>query len=188
MHVQNGSGAEVAALLSEVSLDTSSAHARTPLRSGPDQACAVLWKKSLCCGMLQNPHVQLQKAGAAAAHAWSGLRGGGGGGGGGGRAESCTRGRWDRHKGDVWSVTCVVVLTLSAQQAAPGLSVRGGGGVRNANRKQRSRGRSLLHGQDMGRAQDHRSGIEQCGGWRLAVGGPWGLSFKAVLNKINWGS
>ena len=49
-------------------------------------------------------------------------------------------------------------------------------------------GRSLLHGQDMGKTQYHRSSIEQClavggwqvvavgGGWRLAVDGPWGLS------------
>ena len=50
--------------------------------------------------------------------------------------------------------------------------------VRTANRNGRSRGRSLLHGQDMGKTQDHRSVVEQWlavsggrGGWRLAVGG-----------------
>ena len=52
----------------------------------------------------------------------------------------------------------------------------------------------LLHGQDMDKTQDCRSGIEQwlavggwrrlaVGGWRLAVGGPWGLSLRAVLHK-----
>ena len=39
--------------------------------------------------------------------------------------------------------------------------------LRTANRNERSRGRSLLHGQDMGKTQDHRNRIEQ---W-LAVGG-----------------
>ena len=60
--------------------------------------------------------------------------------------------------------------------------------VRNANRNEPSRGRSLLHGPDTGNTQDHRSIIEQrlavgggwrlaaVGGWRLAVGGPGGLS------------
>ena len=41
--------------------------------------------------------------------------------------------------------------------------------ARNANRNEPSRGRSLLHGQDMGKAQDHRSNSEQ---W-LAIGGGW---------------
>ena len=43
----------------------------------------------------------------------------------------------------------------------PGLSLRGGGGmkkVRKANRNERSR--SLFHGQDMGKTQDHRNSIE----------------------------
>ena len=58
-----------------------------------------------------------------------------------------------------------------------GLFIKGrGGGVRNANRNKRSRGRSLLHCQDTGEIQDCRSGIEQwlavgSGWWRLAVGG-----------------
>ena len=71
-----------------------------------------------------------------------------------------------------------------------GLSLREekkGGGGRKANRNERSRGRSLLHGQDMGKTQDHRNGIEQwlavgsgwrlaaVGGWQLAVGGWWSL-------------
>ena len=76
---------------------------------------------------------------------------------------------------------------------------------RDTNRKERSRGRSPLHGQDMGNTQDHRKSIEQwlavgggwrlvavsggwwrlavggwwrlaVGGWRLAAAGPWGLS------------
>ena len=49
--------------------------------------------------------------------------------------------------------------------------------VRNANRNERSRGySSLLHGQDMGKTQNHRWSIEQrlaVGGWRLAAGGGW---------------
>ena len=49
--------------------------------------------------------------------------------------------------------------------------------VRNANRNERSQGRSLLHGQDRGTTQDHRNGIEQrlaVGGWRrLAAVGGW---------------
>ena len=83
---------------------------------------------------------------------------------------------------------------------AKGRPVLKGGGegkkkVRNANSDERSRGRSLLHGQDMGCPQNHRNSIEQWlaagGGWRLAVGGgcqlavggPWGLSLRAVLSK-----
>ena len=43
-------------------------------------------------------------------------------------------------------------------------------------------GRSLLHGQDMCRTQEHQSSIEQfwrlvaVGGWRLAVGDGWRLA------------
>ena len=61
--------------------------------------------------------------------------------------------------------------------------------VCNANRNERSRGRSLLHGPDMGTAQNQSNSIEQwlavgggwqlavCGGWRLvAVGGWWRLA------------
>ena len=70
--------------------------------------------------------------------------------------------------------------------------------VRNAGRSEPSQGRSLLHGQDMGKTQDHRSIIEQLlavgsgwwlvavSGWRLAVGGPGGLSLMAVLRKKNF--
>ena len=60
--------------------------------------------------------------------------------------------------------------------------------VRKAIRTECSRGRSLLHGQDMGKTQDHRNrkSVEQrlavggrrsaAGGWRrLAVGGGWRL-------------
>ena len=47
-------------------------------------------------------------------------------------------------------------------------------GVHNANSNEP--GRSLLHAQDMGKTQDHRTFIEQRlavgGGWQLAVGGP----------------
>ena len=69
-----------------------------------------------------------------------------------------------------------------------------------ADNSERSRGRSLLHGQDMGKTQDHRNSVERWvaavggwrlvavgGGWRLAVGGPWGLSFRAVLNEKKGG-
>ena len=52
--------------------------------------------------------------------------------------------------------------------------------VRDTNRNERSRGRSLLHGHDMGKTQDHRNSVEQWwavgGGWRLAVGGCWRLA------------
>ena len=53
--------------------------------------------------------------------------------------------------------------------------------VRTANRNERSRGRSLLRGQDMGKTQDHRSTTEQ----RLAVGGGWRRLAvpRAILNK-----
>ena len=78
-----------------------------------------------------------------------------------------------------------------------------GGGVRNANMNDRSRGRSLLHGQDVGKTHDHGNSVEQWlaggggwwrlvavggGWWRLvAVGRPWGLSLRAVLNKKKLG-
>ena len=69
---------------------------------------------------------------------------------------------------------------------------------RNANRNKCSRGHSRLHGQDMGKTQNHRNRIEQwlavgswqlvaVGGWRLEVGGPWGLSLRAALNKKKMG-
>ena len=67
----------------------------------------------------------------------------------------------------------------------------------DANRNERSQGCPLLHGQDMGKTQDHRNSMEQwlavAGGWRLAVGG-WrlavvggsqGQSLRAVLNIRN---
>ena len=61
--------------------------------------------------------------------------------------------------------------------------------VHNANENERSRGRSLLHGQDMDKTQHHRGSIAAVAvavavgglavgrlvavsGWRLAVGGP----------------
>ena len=44
-------------------------------------------------------------------------------------------------------------------------------GFVNANRHERSRGRSPLHGQDMGKTRSHRNGTEQ----RRAVGGGWRL-------------
>ena len=93
----------------------------------------------------------------------------------------------------------------------PGGAVLRGKRVRNANRNERSRGRSLLHGEDMGNTQNHSNSIEPWlavgGGWRwmavgsqwlvtagrwrsavgggrrLAVGGPSGLSLTVVLNK-----
>ena len=56
----------------------------------------------------------------------------------------------------------------------------GRGRVRTANRSERSQGRSLLRGQDMGTTQDHRNRIEQWlavgGGWWLAVGSGWRLA------------
>ena len=59
----------------------------------------------------------------------------------------------------------------------PGLQLRKTKKVRNANRNERSRGRFLLHDQDMGKTQNHRNSIEKQlaigGGWRLAVCGGW---------------
>ena len=58
-----------------------------------------------------------------------------------------------------------------------------GGGVEEGNES--SQGRSLLRGQDMGKTENRRNGVEQWlavgGGWRLAVGGWWSLG--AVLNE-----
>ena len=69
---------------------------------------------------------------------------------------------------------------LCAMRLQPGLSFWGGKKkkrVRNANRNERSRGRSLLTGHGT-------FSTSKVGGWRLvAVGGPWGLSLRAVLNK-----
>ena len=60
--------------------------------------------------------------------------------------------------------------------------------VCNTNRNERSQGRSLLPGQDMGKTQNHRNIIEQWlavggwwfvavgGGWRLAISGWWQLA------------
>ena len=80
--------------------------------------------------------------------------------------------------------------------------------VRNINRNERSRARSVLHGH--GTFSTSKVGgwrlvivgwwrlvvgswrvvpfggwwqLAAVGGWQLAVGGPWGLSLKAVLNK-----
>ena len=64
-----------------------------------------------------------------------------------------------------------VRAAVGSGQACPGLSLgnKKEGRVRDANRNGRPRGRSLLHSQDMGKTQDHRSDIEQ---W-LAAGGGW---------------
>ena len=74
----------------------------------------------------------------------------------------------------------------------------GGKGVRDANSNERSRGRSVLHGQDMGKTDSKATGTLMNNGWRLAVGGvggsrfavgrPWGLALRAVLNQKKWGS
>ena len=48
--------------------------------------------------------------------------------------------------------------------------------VRNASRNERSRERSLLHGQDLGNTQNRRNSVEQwlaVGGWRLVAVGGW---------------
>ena len=65
--------------------------------------------------------------------------------------------------------------------------------VRNANRNERSQGRSLLRGHGtfstskVGGWRQLKAGgwwLVASGGWQLAVdGGPWGLSLRAVLNK-----
>ena len=91
--------------------------------------------------------------------------------------------------------------------SAPEVTVREETGVRNPNRNERSRGRSLFHGQDMGKTQNHRSGIELVGGWwrlvavgggwwrlvavgggwRFAVGGPWGLYLRTIPDQKGLG-
>ena len=53
-----------------------------------------------------------------------------------------------------------------------------------ANRKEHSRGRSLLHRHLL---YFEGWGLAVGGGWQLAVGGPWGLSCRAVLHKKNSG-
>ena len=57
----------------------------------------------------------------------------------------------------------------------PRAVLRGGGGIRNANRNERSRGRSQDMGKTWARTQDHRNSIEQWltvgSGWRLAISG-----------------
>ena len=56
--------------------------------------------------------------------------------------------------------------------------LRGGGGFLMPTGMNVHGGRSLLHGQDMGNAQDHRKSIEQwlaVGCWRLVVNG-WQLA------------
>ena len=73
------------------------------------------------------------------------------------------------------------IMVAAITQAPPHQKIRGGGSIlRNANRNERSRGRSLLHGQGMGKTQDHKNSIEQWlavgGWWRLAVGGGWRLA------------
>ena len=47
--------------------------------------------------------------------------------------------------------------------------------VRNANTNERSRGRSLPRGQDMGTTQDHRNGVEQCSGGLSLTKKKWGV-------------
>ena len=64
--------------------------------------------------------------------------------------------------------------------ARQGVGWGAGPSYRNAHTEdERSRGRSLLHGQDTGKTQNHRNSIEQWlavgGGWRLAAVGGWRL-------------
>ena len=74
--------------------------------------------------------------------------------------------------------------------------------VRNTNSNEHSRGRLLLHGQDMDKTQNHRNGAEQWlvvdSGWRLVVVGSWRLAgsggwwslgavlYALSLTKKNW--
>ena len=64
--------------------------------------------------------------------------------------------------------------------------------VRSAHRNERSRGRSVLHGQDMGKTQNHRNSIEQYlavdGNWRLADGGGWRLAVGGGWRRMAFGS
>ena len=59
--------------------------------------------------------------------------------------------------------------------------------VCNANRNERSRGRSLLRGQEMGTTQNRGSVVEQRlavgDGWRLATVGGW----RSLTKQKKWG-
>ena len=93
---------------------------------------------------------------------------------------------------------CIAILCVGVQSLIVRAVLRAEkmNRVRNANRNEPSRGRSLLHGQGMDTTQDHGSTIEQClavgGGWWLVavdggrwlavVGGSEGLCLRAVLN------
>ena len=87
---------------------------------------------------------------------------------------------------DCPSSRCAAAVGCTLARGCP-KGVKGAGGVRDAHRNERSRGRSLLRGQDMGNTQHHRNSVKEwlavSSGWRLAVGGPWGLALRAVLNK-----
>ena len=66
---------------------------------------------------------------------------------------------------------------VSSRHRRPGLSLKAKKKkerVRNANRNERSRGRSLIHGHGTFSTSKLAVGV--------AVGGPWGLSFRVVLN------
>ena len=68
----------------------------------------------------------------------------------------------------------------AAGELGAGLAVRRGAkqGQKKGPQHQRKWGRSLLHGHDMGKTQNHRNGLAEwlavSGWWRLAVGG-WRL-------------
>ena len=69
-----------------------------------------------------------------------------------------------------------------------------GKGFVTPTENERSQGRSLLHGQDMGKTPNHRKSIEQWlvvdGGWRLAVGGGWRLAVGGGWRRLavgGWG-
>ena len=84
-------------------------------------------------------------------------------------------------RGDSAVTGVLQLVTGTGQWYPPVRAVLKGkkGGFRNTNRNnrnERSRGCSLLHGEDMGNTQNHRKSVEQWlavgGGWRLAVGDP----------------
>ena len=141
----------------------------------------------MCSGPLAAPvDLRVQRPSAALSLATAVTREGGSGGGGLGHGLVATVAYTGGGGGAQRPKKKVVYLKSTSDfgpltRAAPDAELSLGGGERvcNANANERSRGRSLLHGQHMGKTQHHRNRTEQ---W-LAVGGGWRLVVRPVLNE-----